>query len=350
MAFRQALHALGIPLGFLAQPQDKAPKEGWAASMARPPEGLGANLGRNLQPNSTRGSGGSIENNPMNRTDTRSTKRFVSRLVNHGASLVSLEELVAEAQIIWRIRSDQEVSKACLHAEEFMASAARNCRRAMSVMDRMGQDEGRRDADLVTALKKYVEDTCEAIKQVDNELKRYDSSLETLLFEIPGQSDEQISWRNLVGRRDVIAHQLLTVDDRRVYREAERDFYSLQEFISRVYFAPVKTNLRAGRGATPLLRTEVLNRLTPVVGGERPRVGTSLVFVFEDVGDGFLCIRMGRTEKNKIALQTPRPMYFSIAGVEGMENVKDDQDFRETILAARKKEQGTFVYPKVGTE
>ena len=48
MAFQEALHAPGIPLGFLAQPQDKAPKEGWAASMARPPEGLGAKLGREL--------------------------------------------------------------------------------------------------------------------------------------------------------------------------------------------------------------------------------------------------------------------------------------------------------------
>jgi uncharacterized protein with HEPN domain len=231
-----------------------------------------------------------------------------------------------------------------------MASAARDCRRAVSVMDRMRQDEARQDADLMTALKKYVEDTCEAIKQVDNELKRNDSSLETLLFEIPGESDEQISWRNLVGRRDVIAHQLLTVDDRRVYREAERDFYSLQEFVSRVYFAPIKTNFSAGRGATPLFRLEVLNRLTPAVGGERPRIGTSIVFVFEDVVDGFVCIRMGRTAKNKIALQTPRPMYFSVAGVEGMERVKDDQGFRETILAARRNEQGTFVYPKVGTE
>ena len=286
----------------------------------------------------------------MSRTDTWSTKRFVSRLVNHGAPLVPLEELVAQAQIIWTIGSEQEVSEACLHAEEFMASAARDCRRAVSVMDRMRQDEARQDADLMTALKKYVEDTCEAIKQVDNELKRNDSSLETLLFEIPGESDEQISWRNLVGRRDVIAHQLLTVDDRRVYREAERDFYSLQEFVSRVYFAPIKTNFSAGRGATPLFRLEVLNRLTPAVGGERPRIGTSIVFVFEDVVDGFVCIRMGRTAKNKIALQTPRPMYFSVAGVEGMERVKDDQGFRETILAARRNEQGTFVYPKVGTE
>ena len=92
----------------------------------------------------------------------------------------------------------------------------------------------------MAALKKYVEDTCEAIKQVDNELKGNGSSLETLLFEIPGESDNQVSWRNLIGRRDVIAHRLLTVDDERVYREAERDFCLLVELISRVYFVPIK--------------------------------------------------------------------------------------------------------------
>lgn len=99
----------------------------------------------------------------------------------------------------------------------------------------------------------------------------------------------------LVGRRDVIAHQLLTVDDLRVYQEAERDFCSLQELISRVYFAPIKTNFNAGRGATPLFRREVVNRLSPAVGGERPRIGSFLVFVFEDVVDGFWCLRMGRS-------------------------------------------------------
>ena len=82
-----------------------------------------------------------------------------------------MPEFVAQAQIIWSIRSDQEVSEACLHADEFMLSAARTCRLVQSIMHRMRRGEGKKDADLMTALKKYVEDTCEAIKQVDNELK-----------------------------------------------------------------------------------------------------------------------------------------------------------------------------------
>jgi uncharacterized protein with HEPN domain len=281
----------------------------------------------------------------MNGTYPGNAKRFISRLVKHGASHVSVAELVSQGQIIWTIGSDQEVSEACLHAEELMSSAARTCRRARGVLARMRSGDGRNDGDLMTALKKYVEDTCGAIKEVDNELKRNGSSLEKLLFEIPGESDDQVSWRNLIGRRDVIAHQLLTVDEERVFREAKRDFGSLEELISRVYFAPIKTEFRAGRGASPLMRTEIIKKLIPGVGGERPRIGTSVVFVFEDVVDGFVCLRMGRTKTNKITLATPRAMYFSMAGVDGMENVTDEKSLSEEVLASRKNEQLTFVGP-----
>lgn len=281
----------------------------------------------------------------MDGTHTDGFKRFISRLVKHGASRVSIEELVTKGQIIWAFGSNREVSAACVHAEEFMSSAANTCRRAIRILARMRSGDGRNDVDLMTALKKYVEDTCGAIKEVDNELKRNGSSLEKLLFEIPGESNDQVSWRNLIGRRDVIAHQLLTVDDGRVFREAERDFGSLEELISRVYFAPIKTEFRAGRGASPLMRMGILKKLLPVVNGERPQIGASVVFVFEDVVDGFVCLRMGRTKSNKIALSTPRAMRVSIAGVDGMENVTDEKSLWEAVSASLKNEHCTFVDP-----
>ena len=221
----------------------------------------------------------------------------------------------------------------------------------------MRADDGEKDPDLLTALKKYVEDACGGIKEVDNVLKRNGSSLEALLYEIPGTSDGNVSWRDLIGRRDVIAHQLLTVDDDRVYHEAERerDFgfpvavHALQELLSRVHFAPIRTDFGSGRGACPLLRTEALNKLSPSAHGERPQIGTSIVFVFEDVPqiDGFLCLRMGRTEKNKLTLATPRRIYFSLTGVQSLENVRDDKGFMdEALSAAVRTEQGVFVGPK----
>ena len=143
MAFGQALHASGLRLGFLAPTARSRPREGWAASIPSHRMGVSAETASENAELRPRGSG-SITSSPMSRMDARNTQRLVSRLVKHGASLVPFDGLVEQAQIIWRIGSDQKVSDACLHAEEFMASAARNCRRAISVMDRMRQDEGAR--------------------------------------------------------------------------------------------------------------------------------------------------------------------------------------------------------------
>ena len=77
----------------------------------------------------------------MDGTHARNAKRFISRLVKHGVSHVSMPELVASAQIIWSIRSDQEVSEACLHAEEFMLSA---CPHLSAGTEHHRSDEARR--------------------------------------------------------------------------------------------------------------------------------------------------------------------------------------------------------------
>ena len=80
------------------------------------------------------GSGGNIENIPMSGTHTVNAQRFVSKLVRHGASQVSIAELVAQGQIIWAIGPDQVLSGTCIRAEEFMASAARRSRQARDIM------------------------------------------------------------------------------------------------------------------------------------------------------------------------------------------------------------------------
>ncbi len=232
-------------------------------------------------------------------------KRLLARMVEHGATEVELASLLEQSQIVWRIGAEEEVSETCVRLEELMARAARSCRSALGVMARMDRTDSPKDPDLLTALKKYVEDTCEAIKQVDNCLKRKGSGLAQLFFEIPEASQGEVSWRELVGRRDVLAHRLLTVDDERIYREAKRDFGALYELLSRVYFAPVKTELDVGKGFSPLFRTDALRRLAPSVDGRRPEIGSSLVFVCEDSEKGFLAFRVGRSESNEILLGRP---------------------------------------------
>ena len=46
----------------------------------------------------------------------------------------------------------------------------------------------------------------------------------------------------------MLVHRLLTIDNERVHREAERDFGVLFELVSRVYFVPVRTDFDTGRG------------------------------------------------------------------------------------------------------
>lgn len=241
--------------------------------------------------------------------------RVITRMLKHGARQVEVRELYRESQVAWRIGSEEEMSETCIHLEEFLSSAARNSRNALRLMDRM-RSSGDSNTDHLTALKKYVEDTCEAIKVVDSTLRGHKSSLDSLLFEVPREgSEDELTWRSLIGRRDVIAHDLLAVDDNQVHREASRDFNSLHQLLSRVYFVPAKTDWGSGRGFSPLIKADAWKGLSPSENGRSPRIGESLVFVCEDKVEGFLSFRLGRTEGNMVLMSAslgPRAIPISI--------------------------------------
>ena len=198
-----------------------------------------------------------------------------------------------------------------------MSSAARNCQSALRVIDRLQDSVDQRDPDLLTALKKYVEDAGQAFKELDDTLGRNDASLASLFFEIPSKTEEdEASWRNLIGRRDVIAHRLLTIDDEQVYKEAVGDFGSLRQLLSRIYFAPVKSDLASDAIPSPALRMEVVNSLIPATHGRTPRIGESFIFIYEDKREGLWPIRMGRTEGNKGLIASPHNLpHFSLDGM-----------------------------------
>ena len=247
--------------------------------------------------------------------------RLFTRLIEHGATHVELARMVRESVIIWQITPIDEMSETCVHLEEFISSAARNCQSALRVTDRLQDSVDQRDPDFLTALKKYVEDAGQAIKEVDDTLGRNNASLASLLFEIPSETEEdKASWRNLIGRRDVIAHRLLTVDDEQVYKEAVRDFGSLRQLLSRIYFAPVKSDLASDAIPAPALRMEVMNSLIPATHGRTPRIGESLIFIYEDKREGLWPIRMGRTEGNKALIASPHNLpHFSLDGMSNEE-------------------------------
>ena len=232
-------------------------------------------------------------------TDCR--EQVLRQMARHGAAEVDVSELIAKSQVFWQIGPDEKISQICIQLEEFIACAARNARAALRVMDRMHSSDSLRDNDFLTALKKYVEDTCEAIRTVDNVLKKNASSFDSLLFEVPSETrNADMSWRNLIARRNVIAHRLLTVDNKRVYQEAVRDFGVLHQLLSRIHFAPVRTDWASGLGCTPAIRGDAFRELIPSKANKTPSIGESLIFVCKDEQLGFLSFRIGRSEDNKM--------------------------------------------------
>ncbi len=220
-----------------------------------------------------------------------------------------------QGRLTFRFRPDDKVSEACIQLEELIASAVRNSRNALGVMGRIHNSSNSQDRDLLTALKKYVEDTCEAIKVADNKFRDNDTGLEYLVFEVPGTTqDDEASWRNLIGRRDVIAHRILTIDDNRVYREAVRDFGSLHELLSKIYFVPTKTDLASSRGPVTLVRGEVLRSLAPSEANTVPSIGQCFIIIFEDEREGFLSFRLGRSVDNELLWTTTRVGNITFSG------------------------------------
>lgn len=254
----------------------------------------------------------------------RSSGDVVRRLLQCGAAEVDLGELYERSDLVWGFNPGQEISYTCVELELLLSAAARNSKDALqAIEDRAHYSLNLRDKHLLTALKKYVQDACEAIKRVDSRLRKEKSSLGHLLYEVPSETKhDEMSWRNLIGRRDVIAHNLLTIDNERVYQEAARDFDALHCLLFRTYFVPIKTHFEAGKGLpTTCVRTEIVRKLTPTRVGGTPGIGESLILICEDKKAGFLALRLGRSEENTLvfsatkALHRVRISVHPIAGV-----------------------------------
>ena len=238
-----------------------------------------------------------------------SREQLLANLLRHGATQVDLDYLFKESVVTWRIGPEDEVSEACIRSELFMSNAARNAQSALRVIDRMSDSDNAEDGDLHAALRKYVEDTGESIKVVDNTLRDNGTNLETLFIEVPRQaSDDEMSWRSLIGRREVIAHKLLTVDNSRVHREAVRDFGLLHQLLSKIHFNPVKVDLTSGHPFGSMFRADVIRSLTPSKANETPGIGQCIIFVFEDKQRGFLSLRFGRGENNHVLIAASQPL------------------------------------------
>lgn len=78
----------------------------------------------------------------------------------------------------------------------------------------------------LTALAKYVENTTESIKQLDNLTK---GKLFAQLVEIPERSTEEgaMTWRNMIGMRDRLSHKFYETDQDLLVNVVKEDFPKL---------------------------------------------------------------------------------------------------------------------------
>ncbi len=249
---------------------------------------------------------------PLGRAQVKTIglESFLAERQGRGARRVDLGALMEQGEIVFRISPHAVVSQLCIDCMEFMSSAARDASAAVDVLDRL---EGANDRHLDRALRKYVEDTGLALKEVDNRLKNAGSSLAELFPEVPDTRTDSASWRDLIGRRDVIAHRILSVDDVRVRREAQRDFRTLYRLLGNINFVPTVTDWDNGRLFDVRMRTAAIRRLPPVEpGGPATEIGTSVILVCEDIQHGLLTFRVARSAEDQLLFSSSRVGSVSI--------------------------------------
>ena len=135
---------------------------------------------------------------------------------------------------------------------------------------------------------------------MDNRLKKLHSGLNELFPEIS-------SWKSLIGRRDVIAHQILTLDDGRLREEAERDFRGLCQLLSNIHFALAIIDLEQDIGPEVVVQSNLLGKLAPSEAGQTFELGGALVIVCLDVRKGIVAFRFGRGPDNQALLAVSHP-------------------------------------------
>lgn len=215
-----------------------------------------------------------------------------------GATMVEIDKMFDDAVVVFPASTSRPIAEPCVEMYEFISAAARSAVAGVEVLDRLN---GKDDPHLVAALKRYVEETGQALKEVDNRLKALHSGLNELFPEFS-------SWKEPISRRDVIAHRILTLDDDRIREEADRDFRALCQLLSNIHFAPTVTDLEQGIGPEVAIRGKLLRELAPSEAGQEAFVlGGALVVVCLDARKGIVTFRLGRSHHNTVVLAVSHP-------------------------------------------
>lgn len=236
----------------------------------------------------------------VTRSQTIDLRSFLAERERRGARIADIESFYEESLVIFGVSEGDPISGTCIDCMELVSSAARNAASAIAVLDRSDYVH---DAHLRAALKKYVEDTGEALKQLDKLLKDRCSSLVELLPDLSDGAEDTTTWKELIGRRDVIAHKILTIDDNRVRDEADQDFRTLYSLLRNISFVPNMTDVTNGLGIEVSVRVDELHRLPPITPESNvTAIGASLILVHDDFQLGLQTLRLARSPDNELLI------------------------------------------------
>ncbi len=232
------------------------------------------------------------------RTTTTDSATWIAKRERHGATRVDVGKMYEDAVVNFPVSTNRPIAEPCVEMSEFMFAAARSAVAGVEVLDRLNTED---DPHLVAALERYIEVTGQALKEVDSRLKKLHSGLNEMFPEIS-------LWKSLIGRRNVIAHRILTLDDNRIREEADRDFRALCQLLSNIHFAPTLIDIEQGIGPEVCVRSDLLRQLAASEAGQEGFVpGGAMVIVCLDARKGIVAFRFGRGPDNQALLATSHP-------------------------------------------
>lgn len=112
----------------------------------------------------------------------------------------------------------------------------------------------------------------------------------------------------------MIAHQILTLDDGRLWEEAERDFRGLCQLLSNIHFASAIIDLEQDIGPEVIVRSNLQRDLVPSEAGQPFELGGALAIVCLDARKGIVAFRFGRGPDNQAlpAVSHPGEYRFTV--------------------------------------
>ena len=167
------------------------------------------------------------------------------------------------------------------------------------------QDDLREDHDLRWGLVKHVENAQETVRALD---KAGGDRLLSVLVELPLKADgDELSWKGLIGMRNVLAHKPWDVDHTVVWQTVMEEFPILLTLIDATTIDVEPSDVVNGRHPKILVdpRTLMAGSGT-TIGGRMSPIGTQ-VLVFRDLTHGLGTLHVGRSNDGTSRLVAATP-------------------------------------------